>query len=85
MPTTPSTLSASLNRQPNIAGPDSFYEELINAQRDLTDEQADMLLAKLVLILSNHIGDRAVLSEAIRLARSNTLAAQSPPTNGGSA
>lgn len=82
---TPSPHSAQLNRQPNIAGPDSFYEELINAQRDLTDDQADMLLAKLVLILANHIGDRAVLSEAIALARSNTLAAQSPHINGGSA
>lgn len=64
-----------LNRQPNIATPDSFYEELINAQRDLSDDQADMWLAKLVLVLANHIGDRAVLAEAIALARSNTLAA----------
>lgn len=62
-----------LNRQPNIASPDSFYEELIHAQRDVDDEQADMLMAKLVLILANHIGDRALLSEAIALARSNTL------------
>ncbi len=62
-----------LQRQPNIAGPDSFYEELINAQRDMTDEQADMMLAKLVLVLANHVGDRQVLSEAIGLCRSNTL------------
>lgn len=64
-----------LNRQPNIPNPDGFYEELIGAQRDLSDDQADMVLAKLVLMLANHIGDRAVLSEAIALARSNTLAA----------
>ena len=63
-----------LNRQPNISTPDSFYEELINAQRDLSDDQADMWMAKLVLVLANHIGDRAVLAEAIALARSNTLA-----------
>jgi len=63
-----------LNHQPNITSPDSFYEELIHAQRDMNDEQADMLLAKLVLILANHVGDRAVLSEALALARSNTLA-----------
>jgi Protein of unknown function (DUF2783) len=62
-----------LNRHPNIASPDGFYEALIHAQRDVDDEQADMLMAKLVLILANHIGDRAVLSEAIALARSNTL------------
>lgn len=64
----------ALNRQPHIADQDIFYAELINSQRDLSDEQADMMLAKLVLILSNHIGDRAVLSEAIALARDNTLA-----------
>ena len=63
-----------LNHQPNIASPDSFYEELVHAQRDMNDDQADMLLAKLVLILANHVGDRAVLSEALALARSNTLA-----------
>ena len=62
-----------LNRSPNIADPDGFYEQLIAAQCDLSDEQADILLAKLVLILSNHIGDRAVLDEALALARSNTL------------
>jgi len=63
----------SLKREPNIPDPDGFYEELIAAQRDLSDEQADLLLAKLVLILSNHVGDRAVLREALALARSNIL------------
>ena len=33
------------------------------------------MLAKLVLILANHVGDRAVLSEAIGLARANTVKA----------
>ena len=69
-----SETSMALNRQPNIANPDVFYAELINAQRELSDEQADMVLAKLVLILANHVGNRAVLSEAIALARENTLA-----------
>lgn len=62
-----------LKREPNIPDADGFYEELINAQRELSDEQADMLLSKLVLILANHVGDRAVLREALALARSNTL------------
>lgn len=64
----------ALNRQPNIPDADDFYAELINGQRDLSEEQADMMLAKLVMILCNHLGDRAVLSEAIALARENTLA-----------
>lgn len=62
-----------LNTAPNIADGDGFYEELVNAQRDLEDDQATRLLAKLVLLLANHVGDRAVLSEAIALARRNTL------------
>lgn len=64
-----------LIRSPNIADPDGFYEALIEAQRDLGDEQADMLLAKLVLILANQVGEREVLDEALALARANTLAA----------
>jgi len=63
-----------LQRQPNIPEPDWFYAELIEAQRELSEGQADMMLAKLVLILCNHIGDREVLQEAIALARDNTLA-----------
>jgi len=64
-----------LIREPNIEDQDVFYAELINAQRDLTEEQADMVVAKLALILANHVGDRAVLAQAIALARDNTLAA----------
>ena len=62
-----------LNRQPNLVDPDGFYQELIESQRELSDDQADMLNSKLVLILANHVGDRAVLREAISLARENTL------------
>jgi hypothetical protein len=62
---------------PNIADPDGFYEELINAQRDLSDEQAQMMNAKLILTLANHIGDRAVLREALQVARPLGLAAAS--------
>ena len=58
-----------LTRTPNLPDPDGFYEELINSQRPLDDEQAAMMNAKLILILANHIGDRAVLSEALALAR----------------
>jgi len=61
----------ALNRQPNIPDQDRFYEELINNQRDLSDEQADMMIAKLALILANHIGDLNVLRQAFALARVN--------------
>jgi hypothetical protein len=54
---------------PNIGDPDDFYAELIDGMGDLSEDDALRKNARLVLLLANHIGDRAVLSEAIRLAR----------------
>lgn len=61
-----------LNLQPNIDDPDTFYAELIALQSDLDDEAAASLYSKLVLILANHIGDKEVLSEAFKVAKSST-------------
>ncbi|WP_407184660.1 DUF2783 domain-containing protein [Bradyrhizobium centrosematis] len=58
-----------LNLSPNIADPDDFYAELINSQRDLDEEQALRMNARLILLLANHIGDRKILTEAIGYAR----------------
>ena len=58
-----------LIRTPQIADPDGFFEELVDAQRDLPDADAQRLLARLLLLLANHVGDREVLGEAIRVAR----------------
>ena len=57
-----------LNLEPNIARPDDFYEALINAQRDRDDDEVQLMQAKLILLLANHIGDPQVLAEAIALA-----------------
>lgn len=48
---------------------DDFYEALIDTHLGLSDEQSAMVNAKLILLLSNHIGDIAVLREAMKLAR----------------
>lgn len=48
---------------------DDFYEMLLDAHRDLTDEQSELLNARLILLLANHIGDLAVLREALAVAR----------------
>jgi hypothetical protein len=48
---------------------DDFYEALIDMHRELSDEQSALVNAKLVLLLSNHIGDLAVPREAMTLAR----------------
>jgi GTP1/Obg family GTP-binding protein len=58
-----------LNTEPNIDAPDDFYQELIDLHRDLTDEQSALVNAKLILLLANHIGDTAVLREAMEAAR----------------
>lgn len=55
--------------QPRIADPDGFYEALILSQRDLSDADAALMNAKLVLTLANHIGDREVLDQALELCR----------------
>lgn len=70
----------TLNTQPNFreAGQryfqayspgDDFYEALIDAHRDLSDEQSAMVNARLILLLANHVGDIGTLREALRIAR----------------
>ena len=61
---------AKLNTKPNIAAPDDFYAELIAAHEGLSKAESDALNARLVLTLANHIGDRAVLTEALAVAKS---------------
>jgi hypothetical protein len=58
-----------LNTQAQMVSYDDFYEALLNAHQDLSTEDSHALNARLVLLLSNHIGDMAVLTEALRLAR----------------
>ncbi|MFT3956425.1 MAG: DUF2783 domain-containing protein [Piscinibacter sp.] len=48
---------------------DDFYEALIDTHRGLSDEQSQLLNARLVLLLANHIGDLRVLREALAAAR----------------
>lgn len=51
-----------------IADHDAFYKELIDSQRDMNEEQAELMNAKLVLILANQVGDRELLRQAIKKA-----------------
>jgi hypothetical protein len=59
-----------LNLEPNIADMDAFYERLIDTHNGLSDADSQMVNAKLVLLLANHIGDMDVLVEAFAKARS---------------
>jgi hypothetical protein len=56
-------------QSPNLRDPDGFYAALIEAHRGLSDEASELLNARLVLILANHIGEPTVLAEALTLAR----------------
>lgn len=57
-----------LNTEPNIARPDDFYARLLAAHDGRSKDESDALNARLILILSNHIGDAEVLEQAIDLA-----------------
>jgi hypothetical protein len=70
----------TLQLQPRLAEPgqryfrdftpgDDFYEALIDTHRDLSDAQSQLLNAKLILLLSNQIGDIATLRQALAIAR----------------
>ena len=59
----------ALNTDLNLPRPDDFYQELIDAHRDLSDEQSALLNARLILLLANHVGDPAALREALAAAR----------------
>jgi hypothetical protein len=58
-----------LNIEPNISDPDGFYDELIAAHSSLSKPESDAFNARLILILANHIGDRAVLRKALEAAK----------------
>ncbi len=58
-----------LNIEPNLKHFDEFYEALIDAHRELTNEQSHQMNAKLVLLLANHIGDLEVLKDAMQRAK----------------
>ena len=50
---------------------DEFYEALMAAHDGLSEAQSEALNARLILLLANHIGDLAVLRDAITKARQN--------------
>ncbi len=66
----------TLSTNSNFAKPDDAYRAIVEAHRGLSDAQSADLDAALVLILANHIGDIAVLREAITLAKRRVIDAQ---------
>lgn len=64
---------SKLITEPNLARPDDFYQVLTDLHRDLTDEQSADVNARLILLLSNHIGDHDVLDEAMKIAKEHLV------------
>ena len=79
-----------LNTQPNFHTPgmrhrraytpgDDFYQLLIDGHRGLSDAASELLNARLVLLLANHIGDLNVLREAVTAARAGLTKPEPTP------
>ncbi|MEW2912593.1 DUF2783 domain-containing protein [Leisingera sp. JC11] len=52
----------------NLERADDFYADLLSAHEDLSKAESDALNARLVLVLANHIGKRAILKQALAAA-----------------
>ena len=63
----------ALRRTLNLAASDEIYDAIVSAHQGLSDEQCRAFDARLILLLANHVGDEAVIREALTAAR-DTLA-----------
>ena len=61
----------ALRRTLNLARPDDIYNAIVDAHKGLSDEQGRDFDARLILLLVNHIGDEAVIREALDAASSS--------------
>ena len=59
-----------LQRDLNLARADDVYNAIIDAHKGLDDDAARAFDARLILLLINHIGDEAVIREALEAAAS---------------
>jgi Protein of unknown function (DUF2783) len=56
-----------------FADPDAAYRLIVEAHRGLSELESHALNARLVLIFANHMGDVAVLEQALVLAKAAPL------------
>lgn len=62
-------MSQKLILEPNLSSTDDFYQMLIDMHQGLDDTESQTVNAKLILLLSNHVGDLGVLKQAMEIAR----------------
>ena len=58
-----------LELQPGAYDPDSLYTAILKAHDGLSEAESHALNARLVLILANHVGSRAVVEQALAAAK----------------
>jgi hypothetical protein len=61
-------MDGALRRTLNLSNPDDVYNAIVDAHKGLSEEQCRTLDARLILLLVNHIGDEAVIREALEAA-----------------
>jgi hypothetical protein len=59
----------TMKTAPHFEDADAFYEQLLDAHRDLSAEQSALLNARLILLLANQVGDARVLQDCVEAAR----------------
>ncbi len=62
-------MSDKLHTEARINDPDDFYAGLITLHAGLSTEQSQKLNSKLILLMANQIGDRAILDEILDTVR----------------
>jgi len=55
----------ALRRTLNLARPDDIYNAIVDAHKGLSEKECHAFDARLILLLVNHIGDEAVIREAL--------------------
>ena len=58
-----------INLKPNIKNNDEFYSKLIDAHEGLSEKESIEFNSRLILILSNQVGDPKILAEALEIAK----------------
>ena len=58
-----------INLKPNIKNNDEFYSKLIAAHEGLSEEESIEFNSRLILILSNQVGDPEILAESLEIAK----------------
>ncbi len=67
-------MTMKLRAELGLRDPDDTYQALIEMIDGLDPERSRLVMAKLILLLANHIGSQEVIDEAIAAARGDPQA-----------